>query len=85
MSTMPGAPGVPQPPDRAPHAAWMAYAIGQGMEEVQARGLTRDQLRGRFTALAEPLTGEPRLERHDEDPDARAARHETRRRPWERP
>jgi hypothetical protein len=84
MSGISGAPGVYQPADRAPHSEWMRFAVAQGMPENQARGMTRDQLRACLTSPAEPLTGEPHVERLDEDPEARAALREARAKPWGR-
>ncbi len=78
---MSGAQGVPA--ERAPQWEWAEYAIAQGMPQEQARGLTRDQLRARLTRPSGGLTGEPSVDRLDEDPDARAARREAQRRPWE--
>ena len=76
-------PRVPRPHNQADHAAWMAYAIGEGIPAADARAMTRDQLRTRLSGAHEPLTGEVVLERHDQDPDTRSARREARRRPWE--
>ena len=80
---MSGTEAVP-PTERSPHWIWMEFAVSRGMPEVQARGMTRDQLRACLLAPSEPLTGEPRVDRLDEDPDARAARREAQRKPWER-
>lgn len=77
-------PFIPQPSADADHGTWTRYAIAQGMPAEQARGLTRDQIRVRFTPPGAPLGGEPQLERHDSDPETLAARREARRRPWER-
>jgi len=77
-----GAEGVTAPADRAPHWEWAEYAIAMGMPRLQARTLTRDQIKARLLP-ALPLTGEPSVDRLDEDPDARAARREAQRRPWE--
>lgn len=74
---------LPEPDARADHAAWMAYAVSRGMLEEQARGLTRDQLRVCFLPPRAPLGGEPLLDRHDQAPEAIAARREASRKPWE--
>jgi len=76
-----GQPHVVRPDDRAPHSAWMAYAVSHGMPAEQARGLTRDQIRRRFPVL---VGAEPDLEQLEPDPEIRAARRETRRPAWER-
>jgi hypothetical protein len=73
------------PDDRAPHSAWMEYAIGRGMPAEQARGMTRDQLRICFLPSAGPIGSEPDLERFEQDPETVAARREARRTLWERP
>jgi hypothetical protein len=73
-----------QPADRAPHWEWLAYAVSQGMPEDQARGLTRDQIRAALT-LSPPLTGEPDLERMDQDPETAGVLQAVRRKPWECP
>ena len=76
-----GQPDLTQPDDRAPHSAWMAYAVSQGMDPVEARGRTRDQLRVCFAPSGGLVGAEPDLERLDQDPEANAARREARRAP----
>lgn len=62
----------PVPPGpRAPHAEWLEYAVGRGMDQAHAAGLTRDQLR---LAFARAIDGEVDLERHERNPEALAAR-----------
>jgi hypothetical protein len=39
-----------QPKGNASQEAWLSYAISQGMPREEAAGLTRDQIRARFTA-----------------------------------
>lgn len=80
-----GAADVPQPAPWAPQWDWAAYAVARGIPEADARGMTRDQIRAVLGALDAPLTGEPNLERHEQDPETLAARREARRKPWERP
>lgn len=41
-----------QPKGNASHEAWLSYAVAQGMPRDEAAGLTRDQIKGRFTAPA---------------------------------
>jgi hypothetical protein len=77
--------GMAMPDEYATHAVWMAYAIGRGMDPEEARGRTRDQLRVAFLPEGPLIGSVPYLERHDQDPDAIAARREARRKPWERP
>lgn len=74
---------LPMPDAKAPHAEWMAYAVAEGMPEDQARGMTRDQIRAALIAASAPLTGEPDLERHEQDPDTLAAIRAGRRQPWQ--
>ena len=71
-------PFLTSPPPHADHAAWLLYAISQGMPEAQARGRTRDQLRSTFLPSGGPIGSVPDLERLDEDRAAIAARREAR-------
>lgn len=41
-----------QPKGNASHEAWLSYAVAQGMPREEAGGLTRDQIKARFTAPA---------------------------------
>lgn len=66
--------GMSMPPGNAAHTAWRDYAIGQGMPAAEAAGLSRDQIRMRFTAPGADRDDAPDLEVLDQDPDARAAR-----------
>lgn len=72
-----------QPDAYADHAAWMSYAISQGMPPREAQRRTRDQLRACFRPSNGMIPSEPDLERHDRDPDAIAARKAARDQPWE--
>jgi hypothetical protein len=39
-----------QPKGNASHETWLSYAVAQGMTRDEAAGLTRDQIKARFTA-----------------------------------
>jgi len=79
---LPGAPAAVAPDPRAPHSDWLTYAVSQGMDPADARARTRDQIRACFRETAGSIGAVPDLERHERDPDARAARHEARRPDW---
>lgn len=40
------------PRGNASHEQWLRFAVSQGMDRQEAAGLTRDQIRARFTAPA---------------------------------
>jgi hypothetical protein len=40
------------PRGNASHEQWLSFAVTQGMDREEAAGLTRDQIRARFTAPA---------------------------------
>jgi hypothetical protein len=40
------------PKGNASHESWLAFAVNQGMDRQEAAGLTRDQIKARFTAPA---------------------------------
>lgn len=43
-------PEAMMPKGNASHEEWLTFAVSQGMDRSEAAGLTRDQIRARFTA-----------------------------------